>query len=183
MADVFYETASEILPNTTKVVHSIEIEEGKTVPYSPIYSLSAKELRALREYLNKAQEKGWIRRSKSPAGAPILFTPKKNGTLRIYIDYRGLNKLTVKNRCPLPLIGETLDRLVGAERFIKLDLKHAYHRIRVKEGDEWKTAFRTRYGHFEYCACRSGLQMLPQPSKLTSMRLFRVYWMSVVKPI
>ena len=95
--------------------------------------------------------KGWIRRSTSLAGALIMFVPKKDGGLRLCVDYRGLNKVTIKNRTPLPLISETLDRLRRAKVFTKLDLKDAYHRIRIRSGDEWKTAFRTRYGYFEYC--------------------------------
>ena len=93
---------------------------------------------------------GRIRRSDSPAGAPILFVPKADGTLRLCVDYRGLNKVTVKNRHPLPLLSEILDRLCRAKRFIKLDLRDVYYRILIRRGDEWKTTFRTRYGHFEY---------------------------------
>jgi hypothetical protein len=77
------------------------------------------------------------------------------------VDYRGLNKITIKDRCPLPLISETLDRLVGAAYYTKLDLREAYHRIRIKKGDEWKTAFRTRYGHFEYLVMPFGLASAP----------------------
>ena len=78
-------------------------------PYRPIYNLSEKELKVLREYLRDALAKGWIRESSSPAGVPILFAPKKDGELRLCVDYRGLNKITKKNRYPLPLIGEILD--------------------------------------------------------------------------
>ena len=123
---------------------------ARKVPYGPLYPLSGVELRALSEYLEANLDKGWIRRSESPAGAPILFVKKKDGSLRLCVDYRGLNKITIKNRLALPLISETLDRIVEAVRFTKLDLRDAYHRIRIKRGDEWKTAFRTRYGHFEY---------------------------------
>ena len=135
-ADVFSESEADKLPESSRVAHSIEIEEGKEVPFGPIYTLSAKELRVLREYLESSMAKGWIRKSKSPAGAPILFSPKKDRTLRLCVDYRGLNKITIKNRYPLPLIGETIDRLSGAVRFTKLDLRHVYHRIKIKEGDE-----------------------------------------------
>ena len=75
---------------------------------------------------------------------------KKDGGLRLYVDYQGLNKVTIKNRYPLPLIGEILDRVNGATVFSKINLKDAYYRIRIRPGDKWKTAFRTRYGHYEY---------------------------------
>ena len=108
-----------------------------------MYNLSLAELRTLEEYINDALAKGLIRESKSPAGAPILFVPKKDGTLHLCVDYRGLNEMTVKNRHPLPLISELLDCLNGSKVFSKIDLKNAYYRIRIREGDEWKTAFRT----------------------------------------
>ena len=82
-------------------------------------------------------------------------------TLRLCVDYRGLNKITVKNRHPLPLITETLDRLQGARSFTKLDIRNAYHRIRIRPGDEWKTAVCTRYGHFEYKVMPFGLANAP----------------------
>ena len=115
--------------------HAIELEGGKP-PYGPIYHLSEKELKVLREYLEDSLKKGWIRHSTSPAGAPILFVPKKDKELRLCVDYRGLNKLTIKNRYPLPLICEILDRLAGAKVYTKLDFKDAYHRIRIRRGDE-----------------------------------------------
>ena len=90
-----------------------------------------------------------------------LSSSKKNKELRTCVDYRAINKLTVKNRCPLPLISETLDRLRSAKVFTKLDLKGAYNLIRIAEGDEWKTAFRTRYGHFEFLVMPFGLCNAP----------------------
>jgi hypothetical protein len=118
-------------------------------------------LEVLRKYLAEYLERGWIRRSKSPAGAPILFVKKKDGSLRLCVDYRGLNKITVKNRHPLPLISESLERLAQAKLYTKLDVREAYHRIRIREGDEWKTAFRTRYGYFEYTVMPFGLTNAP----------------------
>ncbi|EDN04910.1 hypothetical protein HCAG_08572 [Histoplasma mississippiense (nom. inval.)] len=141
--------------------HAIDLKPGKEPPYRPIYNLSPQELSVLREYIEKALEKNWIRPSKSPAGAPVLFAPKKDGTLRLCVDYRGLNEITVKNRYPLPLISEILDRLAGAKIYTQLDLRDAYHRIRIRAGDEWKTAFRTRYGHFEYLVLPFGLTNAP----------------------
>jgi hypothetical protein len=107
-----------------------------------LYQLSPTEQKALSEFITEGLEKGIIRESVSPAGAPILFVPKKDGTLHLCIDYRELNAITIKNRHPLPLISEILDRLNGSTIFSKIDLKNAYYRIRIKEEDEWKTAFR-----------------------------------------
>ena len=139
--------------------HAIELT-GEPL-YGPIYNLLEKELKTLREYLAEALDRGWIRESSSPAGAPILFIPKKYGELQLCIDYRGLNRLTIKNRYPLPLIGELMDRLSKAKHYTKLDLWNAYYRICIWEGDEWKTAFRTRYGHFEYLVMPFGLTNTP----------------------
>jgi hypothetical protein len=115
----------------------------------------------LHEYIRKNLARGWIRRSTSQAGALILFTKKKNRALQLCIDYRGLNAITIKNWHPLPLIQESLDRLGYARVYTKLDLQDAYHRIRIKEGDEWKIAFRTRYGHFKYTVVPFGLTNTP----------------------
>ena len=127
----------------------------------PVYNLSERELEILKDYLQDAEAKEWIRRFTSPAEAPILFVLKKDGSLRLCVDYKRLNRATVKNRHPLPLISETLDRLSGAKIFTKLNLKDAYHQIHIKEGDESKTAFRTRYSHWEYQAMSFGLANAP----------------------
>ena len=159
--DVFSKELAGHLPALKQGDHAIDVMEGKEPPYGPLYNLSQTELAELRRYLEDALKKNWIQHSTSPAGAPILFVPKKDGGLRLCVDYRGLNAVTIKNRHPLPLITETLDRLCGAQRFTKLDLKDAYHRIRIRSGDEWKTAFRTRYGHFEYLVMPFGLANAP----------------------
>ena len=159
MSDCFDPDKASELPDLGGVEHSIDTDGP--IPYGPLYNLSEVQLEALRLYLQDAIRKRWIRPSTSPAGAPILFVPKKDGGLRLCVDYRGLNKVTIKNRHPLPLIDETLDRLVGAKIFTKLDLKDAYHRVRIRDGHEWKTAFRTRYGHFEYLVMPFGLANAP----------------------
>ena len=94
--------------------------------------------------------KGWIHYSISPAGASVLFVPKKNGGLHLCVDYWGLNQVTIKNQYSLSLIEEIMNQLSGAKLFTKLDLNNAYHRICIKEGDEWKTVFHTHYSYFEY---------------------------------
>lgn len=159
--DVFASDKAGSLPSKKSTDHAIDLVPGATPPYGPIYPLSQSELRELREYIDDNLKKGRIRPSKSPAGAPILFVPKKDGTLRLCVDYRGLNKVTQKNRYALPLISEILDRCQGACFFSKIDIKDAYYRIRIKEGDEWKTAFRTRYGHYEYLVMPFGLTNAP----------------------
>jgi hypothetical protein len=155
------EDGARALPDHGEQDLAIDITPGATPPYQPLYGLSATELEILRKYLADYLQRGWIRRSRSPAGAPILFAKKKDGSLRLCVDYRGLNKITVKNRHPLPLITESLERLAEARFYTKLDVREAYHRIRIKEGDEWKTAFRTRYGHFEYTVMPFGLTNAP----------------------
>ncbi|EIE91154.1 hypothetical protein RO3G_15865 [Rhizopus delemar RA 99-880] len=141
--DVFSEANASSLPDHGPADHQIPLSDGSHPPFGPIYPLSQDELKALSEYLKENLANGFIRRSSSPAAAPILFVKKKDGSLRLCVDYRGLNKITVKNRYPLPLINELMDRLSSAKVYTKLDIRNAYHRIRIAKGDEWKTAFRT----------------------------------------
>ncbi|XP_060756607.1 uncharacterized protein LOC132867653 [Neoarius graeffei] len=115
----------------------------------------------MEEYLKDALVSGFIRPSTSPAGAGFFFVGKKDGGLRPCIDYRGLNKITVRNRYPLPLMSTAFDLLQGATVFTKLDLRNAYHLIRIRQGDEWKTAFNTPSGHYEYQVMPFGLTNAP----------------------
>ena len=159
--DVFEKKNADMLPKHRPYDCAIELQEGAQPPFGPIYNLSQTELAALREYVDENLAKGFIQHSKSPAGAPILFVKKKDGSLRMCVDYRGLNKVTKKNRYPLPLISGLLEQLGRAKIFTKIDLRGAYNLVRIKEGDEWKTAFRTRYGHFEYNVMPFGLTNAP----------------------
>lgn len=160
-ADVGSEEDAKGLAEHSQHDLSITLTPDAQPPHQPLYNLSSMELEILRKYLTEYMERGWIRRSKSPAGAPILFVKKKDGSMRLCVDYRGLNKVTVKNRHPLPLISESLERLSQARYYTKLDVREAYHRIRIREGDEWKTAFRTKYGHYEYMVMPFGLTNAP----------------------
>jgi hypothetical protein len=119
--------------------------------------MSEKELQELKTYINVNVKKGFIRKSELPAGFLVMFVPKKNGKLRLCVDFWKLNDMTIKNRYPLPNISELRDRLAYAKIFTVLDLRGAYNLIRMKEGEEWKTAFRTRYGHYEYTVMPFGL--------------------------
>jgi len=141
--------------------HEIKLKEGTEPTSGPIYPMSANELQKVKDYIDDNLRKGHIRASTSPAGYPILFVKKKDGTLRLCVDYRKLNAITVKNRYTLPLISELQDRFQGAKWFTKLDVKDAYTFVRIKEGDEWKTAFKTRYGLYEYLVMPYGLTNAP----------------------
>ena len=134
---------------------------GTAPPWGPIYPMSAPELTEMKKYIRDGLANGFIRHSKSAAAAPVMFVKRPDGKLRLVVDYRGLNKITVKRRYPLPLIPEMLDRLHRAKLFTKIDLRNAYHQVRVKEGDEWKTAFRCREGQFEYQVCPQGATNAP----------------------
>ncbi len=119
------------------------------------------ELQSLGDYLTENLAKGFIRHSKSPTSAPILFVKKKDGSFRLCVDYRGLNKISKKNRYPLPLISGLLDWLHTGKIFTKIDLRGAYNLLMIRLGDEWKIAFRTCYGHFEYTVMPFGLTNAP----------------------
>ncbi len=164
---VFDRTEAGKLPVHRKGVdHAIELlrtPDGseQTVPWGPLYNMSRDELLVLRKTLTDLLDKEFIRVSNSPAAAPVLFVRKPGGGLRFCCDYRALNKLTRKDRYPLPLIQETLQRISKAKWFTKMDVIAAFHKIRIKEGDEWKTAFRTRFGLFEWLVTPFGLANAP----------------------
>ena len=142
---------AEVLPEHLVYDHAIDLKEGTTPPWGPIYALNETELEELRNWLKKMTDMGAVRKSKSACSSPMLFLPKGHGRgLQLCIDYRGINKITVPNRYPLPNMQELKERIQGAKWFNKIDLKNGYQLIRIKEGDEWKTMFRCRYGLFEY---------------------------------
>ncbi|KAJ1582085.1 hypothetical protein NDA15_001662 [Ustilago hordei] len=143
------------------VSDSFIIDRRRKPPQGPLYLKGPKEMSELRRYLDENLEKGFIRPSKSPARSPVLFVPKKDGGLRLCVDYRGLNEITVKNRAPLPLIEEQLFLLRKARIYTKLDLRAAYNLIRIAKGDEWKTAFGTQLGLYEYLVMPFGLANAP----------------------
>jgi len=154
--------AADALPEHRPYDCKIDLQEGSTAPWGPIYPLSEEELWTLREWLTEMEKTGKIKRSTSPAGSPILFVPKPHGRgLRLCVDYRALNRIMIPNRYPLPLIQELQHRVRGAQWFTKMDLKNGFHLIRIREGEEWKTAIRTRYGLFEFQVMPFGLPNAP----------------------
>ncbi|GKF74735.1 putative reverse transcriptase domain-containing protein, partial [Tanacetum coccineum] len=131
------------LPLTRQVEFQIDLVPGAAPVARAPYRLAPSKIKEL-------SDKGFIRPSSSPWGAPVLFVKKKDGSFRMCIDYRELNKLTVKNRYPLPRIDDLFDQLQGLSVYSKIDLRSCYHQLRVQEEDILKTAFRTRYGHYEF---------------------------------
>ncbi|GJS68678.1 reverse transcriptase domain-containing protein [Tanacetum coccineum] len=148
------------LPPTRQVEFHIELIPGAAPVARAPYRLAPAEMKELAEQLKELSDKGFIRPSSSPWGAPILFVKKKDGSFWMCIDYRELNKLTVKNRYPLPRIDDLFDQL-GSSIYSKVDLRSGYHQLRVREEDIPKTAFRTRYGHYEFRVLPFGLTNAP----------------------
>ena len=159
-ADVFQELPAG-LPPKRAVDHRIELQPGSQPPSRPSYRMSTSELEVLRKELADLTEHGFIQPSKSPYGAPILFVKKKNGKLRMCIDYRALNLITIKNKRQPPRTDELTDRIRGAKCFSKIDLQRAYQQVRIHPPDIEKTAFNTRYGHHEFCVMPFGLTNAP----------------------
>lgn len=165
--DVFPQKLPCGLPPSRTVDHQIDVIPGTNPPSKAPYRMSPLELDELKKQLTELLDQGYIQPSTSPYGAPVLFVPKADGTKRMCIDYRMLNQRTIKNKYALPRQDELFDRLHGARIFTKLDLQSGYHQIRVKTEDIPKTAFRTRYGHFEFRVLPFGLTNAPA----TFMRL------------
>ncbi|GJS68097.1 putative reverse transcriptase domain-containing protein [Tanacetum coccineum] len=145
------------IPPTRQVEFQIDLVPGATPVARAPYRLAPSEMKELAEQLQERMDKGFIRPSSSPWGAPVLFVKKKDGSFLLCIDYRELNKLTVKNRYPLSRIDDLFDQLQGSSIYSKIDLRSGYHQLRVREEDIPKTAFRTRYGHYEFQVMYFGL--------------------------
>ena len=147
--DVFSKTKAETLPLHCSYDLKINLEEGAQPPVGPIYSLSASEQEALKEFIEENLNMGFIQPTSSLHSVPVLFVKKKDGSLRLYIDFCSLNCISKKDCYPLPLISNLLDLPCKAQVYSKIDLHHAYHLVCITDGDEWKTAFRTHYRLFE----------------------------------
>ena len=173
--DVFPSDLPPGVPPSRGLEHEIELESGAKPPVKQAYRMSDHELEELRKQLAELLESGRIRPSQSPYASPVLFVRKKEGTLRMCVDYRALNSVTVKNRYPLPRIDEMFDQLRSARYFTKLDLRSGYWQIRVAERDVPKTAFRTRYGHFEFTVMPFGLTNAPATFQALMNRVLRPY--------
>ena len=146
---MFSKEASNVLPLYRAYDHKIKLIGDNNLKFSPLYGHSSEELRILKQYLVDNLNKGFIKASQAPFAAPVLFVKKPGGGLRFCIDFRKLNAITKKDQYPLPLIDETLGRLGRAKIFTKLDIRQAFHRIRIYPDSEELTTFRTRYGSYK----------------------------------
>lgn len=173
-AEVFPDEIPEVPPER-EVEFAIELVPGTRPVSMASYRMSASELSELKKQLEELLEKNFIRPSVSPWGAPVLLVKKKDGSMRICVDYRQLNKVTIKNKYPLPRIDDLMDQSIGASIFSKIDLRSGYHQIKVKDEDVQKTAFRTRYGHYEYSVMPFGVTNAPGVFMEYMNRIFHEY--------
>ena len=160
-ADVFSKDSFDMLPNRKPWDHAIELTPDAKATNCKVYPLAPSEQKELDEFLRENLATGRIRPSKSPMASPVFFVKKKDGKLRLVQDYRALNAITVRNRYPLPLISDLVNRLKGARYFTKLDVRWGFNNVRIKDGDEWKAAFRTNRGLFEPLVMFFGLTNSP----------------------
>ncbi|XP_075104201.1 uncharacterized protein LOC142178490 [Nicotiana tabacum] len=163
------------LPPEREIEFPIDLVPGTTPISIAPYRMAPAELKELKAQLQELLEKGFICPSISPWGAPVLFVKKKDGTLRLFIDYRQLNKVTIKNKYPLPRIDDLFDQLKGVSLFSKIDMRSGYYQLRVREQDVPKTAFRTRYGHYEFLVMPFGLTNAPVAFMDLMNRVFKPY--------
>ena len=170
--DIFPETLPNELPPPQRIQHAIDFTPDFKIPPRKLYRQSAQELQETRRQIDEYLQAGHIRPSTSSFGAPVLLVKKKDGTMRMCIDYRALNDITQKNTFPLPRIDDLHDQLTYARYFTKLDLYSGYHQIRIKQGDEHKTAFTSRYGTYEFLVMPFGLTNAPSTFQTAMNSLF-----------
>ena len=163
------------LPPDRELEFEIELAPGIEPISIASYRIAPTELKELKVQMKELLSKGFVKTSTSPWGAPVLFVKKKDGSLHLCIDYRQLNKVTIRNQYPLPRIDDLFDQLQGAKVFSEIDLRSVYHQLKVRREDVPKTAFRTRYGHYEFLVMPFGLTNAPAAFMDLMNRVFGPY--------